>query len=85
MRLRKIKYELKQNNREMEMHSLEDEGGLKLEDEKEAPDARKSDSSDDSAALNMRSQSPVSWISLNALKIVILIMQKTVTTTIESA
>ena len=30
---------MKQNKLEMEMHSLEDEGGLKMEDEKEAPDA----------------------------------------------
>ena len=42
MRLRKIEYEMKQKELEMELHRLEEEGALKLQYEKEALDARDS-------------------------------------------
>ena len=49
MRPRKIEYEMKQKELEMELHRLEEEGALKLQYEKEALDARVS-GSDDGAA-----------------------------------
>ena len=60
MRLKKIEFELKRKELEMEMQLFEEEGALKLEYEKEALDARASDS-DDSAAPSMRSRSPFNW------------------------
>ena len=60
MRLKKIEFELKRKELEMEMQLFEEEGALKLEYEKEALDARASDS-DDSAAPSIRSRSPFSW------------------------
>ena len=57
LRLKKIKFELKRKELEMEMQLFEEEGALKLEYEKEALDARASDS-DDSAAPSIRSRSP---------------------------
>ena len=44
----------------MEMQLFEEEGALRLEYEKEALDARASDS-DDSAAPSIRSRSPFNW------------------------
>ena len=60
MRLKKIEFELKRNELEMEMQLFEEEGALKLDYEKEALDARASDS-DDSAAPSIRSRSPFNW------------------------
>ena len=60
MRLKKIEFELKRKELEMEMQLFEEEGALKLEYEKEALDARASDS-DDSAAPSIRSRSPFNW------------------------
>ena len=57
MRLKKIEIELKRKELEMETQLFEEEGALKLEYEKEALDARASDS-DDSAAPSVRSRSP---------------------------
>ena len=59
MRLKKIEFELKRKELEMEMQLFE-EGALKLEYEKEALDARASDS-DESAAPSIRSRSPFNW------------------------
>ena len=60
MRLKKIEFELKRKELEMEMQLFEEEGALKLEYEKEAIDARASDS-DESAAPSIRSRSPFNW------------------------
>ena len=60
MRLKKIESELKRKELEMEMQLFEEEGALKLEYEKEALDARASDS-DKSAAPSIRSRSPFNW------------------------
>ena len=60
MRLKKIEFELKRKELEMEMQLFEEEGALKLEYEKEALDARASDS-DESAAPSIRSRSPLNW------------------------
>ena len=57
MRLKKIEFELKRKELEMEMQLFEEEGALKQEYEKEALDARLSDS-DESAAPSIRSRSP---------------------------
>ena len=57
MRLKKTEFELKRKELEMEMQLFEEEGELKLEYEKEALDARASDS-DVSAAPSIRSRSP---------------------------
>ena len=54
MRLRKIEYEMKQKELEMELHRLEEEGALKLQYEREFLDARDS-GSDDGAAPSIRS------------------------------
>ena len=62
MRLRKIEYEMKQKELEMELHRLEEEGALKLQYEKEALDARDS-GSDDGAAPSIRSRFPFNWKS----------------------
>ena len=59
MRLKKIEIELKRKELKMEMH-LSEEGALKLEYEKEALEARASDS-DESAAPSIRSRSPFNW------------------------
>ena len=59
MKLKKIEFELKRKELEMEMQLFE-EGALKLEYEKEALDARAPDS-DDSAAPSIRSRSPFNW------------------------
>ena len=53
----KIEFELKRKELEMEMQFFEEEGALKLEYEKEALNARASDSHD-SAAPSIRSRSP---------------------------
>ena len=60
MKLKKIEFELKRKELEMEMQLFEEEGALKLEYEKEALDARASNS-DDSAAPSFRSRSPFNW------------------------
>ena len=60
MRLKKIEFELKRKELEMEIQLFEEEGALKLEYEKEALDARASDS-DESAAPSIRSRSPFNW------------------------
>ena len=60
MRLKKIEFELKRKELEMEMQLFEEEGALKLEYEKEALDARASDSNE-SAAPSIRSRSPFNW------------------------
>ena len=60
MRLKKIEFELKRKELEMEMQLFEEEGALKLEYEKEALDARATDS-DDSVAPSNRSRSPFNW------------------------
>ena len=60
MRLKKIEFEMKRKELEMEMQLFEEEGALKLEYEKEALDARASDS-DESAAASIRSISPFNW------------------------
>ena len=60
MRLKKIEFEMKRKELEMEMQLFEEEGALKLEYEKEALDARASDS-DESAAASIRSRSPFNW------------------------
>ena len=60
MRLKKIEFELKRKDLEMAMQLFEEEGALKLEYEKEALDARASDS-DDSAAPSIRFRSPFNW------------------------
>ena len=57
MRLRKIEYDMKQKELDMELHRLEEEMTLKLEYEKEALDARDS-GSEDGAALSIGSRSP---------------------------
>ena len=60
MRLKKIEFKLKRKELEMDLQLFDEEGALKLEYEKEALDARASDS-DDSAAPSIRSRSPFSW------------------------
>ena len=60
MSLKKIEFELKRKELEMEMQLFEEEGALKLEYEKEALDARASDS-DESAAPSIRIRSPFNW------------------------
>ena len=60
MRLKKIEFELKRKELEMEMQLFEEEGALKLEYEKEALDARASDS-DGSATPSIRSRLPFNW------------------------
>ena len=60
MRLKKIEFELKKTELEMEMQLFEEEGALKLEYEKEALDAGASDS-DDSAARSIRIRSTFNW------------------------
>ena len=60
LRLKKIEFELKRKELEMEMQFFDEEGALKLEYEKEALDARASDS-DDSTAPSIRSKSPFNW------------------------
>ena len=62
MRLKKIEFVLKRKELEIEMQFFEEECALKLEYEKEALDARASDS-DDSAAPSIRSRSPFIWIT----------------------
>ena len=57
MRLKKIEFELKRKELEMEMQLFEEEGALKLEYKKDALDARAS-VSDESAAPGIRSRSP---------------------------
>ena len=57
MRLKKIEFELKRKELEMEMQLFEEEGALKLEYAKEALDLRLSDS-DESADPSTRSRSP---------------------------
>ena len=64
IRLKKIEFELKRKELEMEMQFFEEEGALKLEYEKEALDARASDS-DESAAPSIRSRSPFNWKTSN--------------------
>ena len=98
MRLRKIEYEMKQKEIELELHHLEEEGALKLQYKKEALDARDS-GSNDGAAPRMKadclsigkvqrartsSAGSTNQISLQTLKTVVLIIQRTVTKTIES-
>ena len=60
MRLKKIEFELKRKELEMEIQHFEEEGALKLKYEKQALDARASDS-DESAAPSIRSRSPFNW------------------------
>ena len=60
MRLKKIEFELKRKELEIQMQLFEEEGALKLEYKKEALDAKASDS-DDSAAPSIRSRSPFNW------------------------
>ena len=60
MRLKKIEFELKRKELEMEMQLFEEEGAHKLEYEKEALDARAPDS-DDGAAPSIRRRSPFNW------------------------
>ena len=60
MRLKKIEFELERKELEMEMKLFEEEGALKLKYEKEALDARASDS-DESAAPSIRSRSSFNW------------------------
>ena len=60
MRLKEIEFELKRKELELEMQLFEEEGALKMEYEKEALDARTSDS-DESAAPSIRSRSPFNW------------------------
>ena len=60
IRLKKIEFELKRKELEMEKQLFEEEAALKLEYEKEALDARASDS-DYSAAPSIRSRSPFNW------------------------
>ena len=60
MRLKKIEFELKRKELEMEIQLFEEQDALKLEYEKEAIDARASDS-DDSAAPSILSRSPFNW------------------------
>ena len=60
MRLKKTEFEFKRQEFEMEVQLFEEEGALKLEYDKEALDARASDS-DDSAATSIRSRSPFNW------------------------
>ena len=60
MGLKKIEFELKRKELEMEMQHFEEEGALKLEYEKEALDARAS-GSDNSAAPSIRSKSLFNW------------------------
>ena len=60
MRLKKIEFELKRKELEMEMQLFEEEGALKLEYEKEALDERASDS-DENTAPSIRSRSPFNW------------------------
>ena len=62
MRLRKIEYEMKQKELEMELHRLEEECALKLQYEKEALDARDS-GSDDGAVPSLGSRLPFNWKS----------------------
>ena len=62
MRLRKIEYNSKQKNNEMELHRWEEEGALKLKYEKEALDVRDC-VSDDGASLSIRRRSPFNWRS----------------------
>ena len=62
MRLRKIEYEMKQKDVEMELLRLEEELTLKLEYKKEALDARDS-ASDDDAVLSIRIRSTFNWKS----------------------
>ena len=57
MRLKKIEFEMKRKELETEVQFHEDEGALKLQYEKEALDARASDS-DHRAAPGIRSRSP---------------------------
>ena len=98
VRLRKIEYDMKQKELEMELHRLEEEMNLKPKYEKEALDARDSGSGD-GAAPSIRSRSPFNWKSLMgkdifgwldqahkfaSLKTVVLIIQRTVKKTIES-
>ena len=59
LRLKKIEFELKRKELEMEMQLFE-EGALKLQYEKEALDARAPES-DDSATPSIRSRSPFNW------------------------
>ena len=54
MRLRKIEYEMKQKELEVDLYRWEEEGELKLQFEKEALDARDS-GSDDGAPPSIRS------------------------------
>ena len=65
MRLRKIEYELKQKELEIELHRLEGQGAFELQYEKEALDARDS-GSDDGAPPSIRSRSPFNWKSLRS-------------------
>ena len=60
MSWKKIEFELKRKELEMEMQNFEEESALKLEHEKEALDARASDS-DDSAFPSIRSRSTFNW------------------------
>ena len=60
LRLKKIEFELKRKEHEMEMQLFEEEGALKLEYEKEGLDARAPES-DDSATPSIRSRSPFNW------------------------
>ena len=60
LRLKKIEFELKRKELELDVQLFEEEGALKLEYEKEALDARAPDS-DDSAAPSIRSRSSFNW------------------------
>ena len=63
MRLKKIEFQLKRKELEMEMQLFEEEGALKLEYEKEAVDARASDSDDSAAPTNKVKNKNVSgWL-----------------------
>ena len=62
MMLKKIEFELKRKELEMEMQIFEEEDALKLEYKKEALYARASDS-DENEAPSIRSRSPFNWKS----------------------
>ena len=57
MPLIRFEYEMKQKELEKDLHRLEEESALKLQNEKEALEARDS-GSDDGAVVSIRSRSP---------------------------
>ena len=98
MPLIRFEYEVKQKELETDLHRLEEESALKLQNEKEALEARDS-GSDDGAVVSIRSRSPsigkvqgartssagsTNQISLQTLKTAVLIIQRTGASTIES-